>query len=110
MIDWTRLNELRSEIGDEDLADVVEMFLEEADEVVAQVSGGLADREMESQLHFLKGSALNLGLSDLAALCQDGERQAAQGNGAAVDPLRIVSVYQASKTAFLGALAKGNAA
>jgi histidine phosphotransfer protein HptB len=110
MIDWTRLNELRSEIGDEDLADVVEMFLEEADGVVIHISGGLSSAEMESQLHFLKGSALNLGLSDLAALCQDGERQAAQGNGAAVNPTRIVAVYQASKSAFLGALAKGNAA
>ena len=35
MIAWDRLNELRAEIGDDDLADVVAMFLEEADEVVA---------------------------------------------------------------------------
>lgn len=110
MIDWGRLAELRSEIGDEDLADVVTLFLEEADDVVGRIVGGLSDSEMESQLHFLKGSALNLGLKDLSALCQDGERQAGQGNGAAVDANRIVAVYQASKAAFLGALAKGDAA
>ena len=56
MIAWDRLNELRAEIGDEDLADVVTMFLEEADEVVARISCGLPDADMEAQLHFLKGS------------------------------------------------------
>ena len=110
MIDWSRLAELRSEIGDEDLADVVALFLEEADEVVARIAGGLPDAEMEGQLHFLKGSALNLGLKDLSLLCQEGERQSAQGNAATVDRARIANVYQASKTAFLGALAKGSAA
>lgn len=110
MIEWGRLNELRAEIGEEDLADVVTMFLEEADEVVARIFAGLPDPEMAAQLHFLKGSALNLGLSDLSALCQDGERKAAQGRGDLVDPGRITSVYNASKAAFLGALAKGDAA
>ena len=110
MIAWDRLNELRSEIGDEDLADVVAMFLDEADEVVAGIAGGLSDPEMEAQLHFLKGSALNLGLSDLSALCQDGERRAGLGQGSGVDLAAIVSVYEASKIAFMGALAKGDAA
>ncbi len=110
MIEWGRLAELRAEIGDEDLADVVTLFLEEADEAVGRIARGLSDAEMESQLHFLKGSALNLGLKDLSALCQEGERLAGQGNGGAVDPGRIADVYQASKTAFLGALAKGSAA
>ncbi|MBK6465801.1 MAG: Hpt domain-containing protein [Rhodobacter sp.] len=110
MIEWGRLNELRAEIGDEDLADVVEMFLEEADEVVARIAAGLPDAEMEAQLHFLKGSALNLGLSDLSALCQEGERLAGQGRGDGIDLGRIASVYQTSKSTFLGALAKGDAA
>jgi histidine phosphotransfer protein HptB len=110
MIDWARLNELRDEIGEEDLADVVTLFLEEADEVVLKLSPAMADAELESQLHFLKGSALNLGLSDLANLCQDGERKAAQGQGNAIDLAAIKSVYEASKLTFLGALAKGNAA
>ena len=110
MIAWDRLNELRAEIGDEDLADVAAMFLEEADEVVAQLVGVLPDSQIESQLHFLKGSALNLGLSDLSALCQDGERRASLGQGNEIDLGRITAVYEASKAAFLGALAKGNAA
>jgi HPt (histidine-containing phosphotransfer) domain-containing protein len=110
MIDWTRLNELRDEIGEDDLADVVTLFLDEADDVVLRLSSRMSDEEMESQLHFLKGSALNLGLAGLAGLCQDGERKAEQGQGATIDLDAIKSVYEASKIAFLGALAKGSAA
>jgi histidine phosphotransfer protein HptB len=110
MIDWARLHELRDEIGEDDLADVVALFLDEADEVVLRLSPAMPDPELEGQLHFLKGSALNLGLADLAGLCQDGERRAAQGQGAAVDLDAIRSVYEASKTAFMGALTKGTAA
>lgn len=110
MIDWTRLNDLRAEIGEEDLAEVVSLFLEEADEVVASIAALETDEELEAQLHFLKGSALNLGLSDLAGLCQEGERAAAQGHGATVDRNRICTTYAASKSAFLGALTKGTAA
>ncbi len=110
MIDWDRLNELRDEIGAEDLADVVSVFLEEADEVMAQVVAGLPAARMEAQLHFLKGSALNLGLRDFAELCQEGEKRAAAGAEAPVDLARLATVYDASKTAFLGAMATGNAA
>ncbi|WP_225027914.1 Hpt domain-containing protein [Xinfangfangia pollutisoli] len=109
MIDWDRLNELRAEIGDEDLADVVGVFLDETDEVMARIRLVPAC-EMEGRLHFLKGSALNLGLRDFADLCQDGEKRAAAGQAAPVDLDQLAAVYQASKTAFLGALAQGTAA
>ena len=110
MIDWKRVAELKEEIGADGFVEVADMFLDEAEGAVCALMAGLAPEEVEGQLHFLKGSALNLGLADLSALCQSGERQAGQGNGAAVDLGRIASVYEASKAAFLGALAKGNAA
>jgi histidine phosphotransfer protein HptB len=110
MIDWERVAELRSEIGDDDFAEVAGMFLDEADQTVAEMAKGLAAAEVEGQLHFLKGSALNLGLSDLAAICQSGERLAANGQGDAVDLSRVADVYRASKAAFLGGMAKGSAA
>lgn len=102
MIDWTRVKELRDEIGAEDFLEVSGMFLEEADQTIAQLSDELQLQEVESQLHFLKGSALNLGLTDLAAICQEGERLAATGDAAKVDLPRLFAVYQASKAAFLG--------
>jgi HPt (histidine-containing phosphotransfer) domain-containing protein len=105
MIDWKRVEELRMEIGADGFAEVADMFLEEADQAVKALAAGLAVDEVEGQLHFLKGSALNLGLADLAALCQDGERKAAAGYGALVDLGQVARVYQASRALLLGGLA-----
>lgn len=98
MIDWDRLRDLRGEIGDDGFDEVVAMFLEETDEVVGRLSADGGAKALESDLHFLKGSALNLGFSDLAALCQDGERTAALG-GTEIDLDRVRAAYQASKSA-----------
>lgn len=109
MIDWERFNELRDEIGAEDLADVVAVFLDETDEVMARIRE-VSATQMESKLHFLKGSALNLGLRAFADLCQEGEKRAAAGQADPVDLDRLSVLYDTSKSAFLGALARGNAA
>ena len=109
MIDWKRVEELRGEIGSDDFAEVAGMFLEEADATVASLAGG-ACQDVEGQLHFLKGSALNLGLADLAAVCQDGERLSAIGQGKLVDLSRVVAVYQTSRAAFLSGLENLSAA
>lgn len=106
MIDRERLAELRAEVGEDDLADVVALFLEEADEVVARLEGGGLDRpDLTRALHALKGAALNLGLSELAALCAAAE----------VDPAspalpRVPACYAASRRALAGALAGARAA
>lgn len=97
MIDWARIEDLRSEIGADDFLEVVEMFLDEADEVVGRLSGPPMPDQVESQLHFLKGAALNLGLTDLAARCQEGERRAASGDAATVDLAALISGYYASR-------------
>ena len=109
MIEWSRLAELRAEIGADDLADVAELFLEEADEVVARIAGGLPDDRLEADLHFLKGSALNLGLQALAALCQEGERKAAAGQGATVDTAQVAAIWRASRASLLGGLSSDQA-
>jgi HPt (histidine-containing phosphotransfer) domain-containing protein len=110
MIDWARVDELRAEIGAEDFGEVVALFLQEADEVVARLAAGSDPARLEAELHFLKGSALNLGLRDLALLCQDGEKAAAQGLAAGVDPGAVVACYQASRQVFADGLAARMAA
>lgn len=79
MIDWGRVRDLKSEIGAADFAEVIALFLEESEEVIGRISTGQGARQLELDLHFLKGAALNLGFSQLASLCQDGERRAAAG-------------------------------
>ncbi len=99
MIDWARVNELRSEIGAESFDEVAVMFLEEADEAIARLDVSKGAKALESDLHFLKGSALNLGFQRLADLCQIAERSAALGS-VAVDADEIKTSYLASKLAF----------
>ncbi len=104
MIDWQRLKDLKQEIGDDNFGEVVVLFLEEADEVVARLPAAKTAKTMENDLHFLKGSALNLGFTDLAQICQLGERSAAAGE----TDLRleeVVAVYATSRELFLRKLA-----
>lgn len=109
MIDWKRVDELKDEIGADGFAEVADMFLDEAEGAVMALLRGIPADEVEGQLHFLKGSALNLGLSELAAICQDGERRAAAGEGALVDVGLVASVWRASRAGLLGGLAADRA-
>lgn len=101
MIDWERVRELKLEIGPEDFGDVVAVFLQEADDVVARLAGLTDARSIENDLHFLKGSALNLGFADLAQICQMGELNAAIG-AADVGMQAVLDTYRMSRALFLG--------
>ena len=98
MIDWNRVSALREEVGFEDFDEVVEIFLEEVDGEIGQLANepgdGLAER-----LHFLKGSALNLGFRQFSNLCKEGELCVAEPGCVDVDAL--VTCYQASREEFL---------
>lgn len=100
MIDWDRIEELRIEVGADDFCDVVDIFLEEVDEVVGRLrQDGIAG--LEENLHFLKGSALNLGFDAFAQLCQTGETAARQGQGDRVEIGPILDSYATSRAAFV---------
>ncbi|MCR8549562.1 Hpt domain-containing protein [Salipiger sp. P9] len=102
MIDWTRVAELRDEIGIEDFDEVVDLFLQEVATTLATLPG-LAGQpaEIEAGLHFLKGSALNLGFESLAQLCQRGEDAARRGMAGSVDLDGVVRSYEQSRAEFL---------
>lgn len=109
MIDHSRIAELTEEIGAEDLAEVANVFLDESDEVVEKLKSGQTSNIAEA-LHFLKGSALNLGLTTLAQLCHEGEQAATKGTTTPLDLEELTRVYEASKVAFLVMLENKNAA
>lgn len=104
MIDWMRVDELRSEIGSDGFAEVVELFLDEVEGVVIRLKTRPDPAKFESDLHFLKGGAWNLGFAEFGALCQDGERKAAAGHRDDIDIARVVDVYFASRDIFLAGL------
>lgn len=101
MIDWDRVDNLRSEIGDEDFKEVVALFVEEVEEVIDRFQTAPNPAQYEADLHFLKGGALNLGFADLSDLCQKGESAAARGDTQTIDVGAVIVMYQASKQAFL---------
>jgi len=105
-IDWARVRELKDEIGSDEFDAVVALFLEETGTMVDALAGARTD-EYEERLHGLKGTALNLGLANLAELCRDGERQAAAGDARSVPLARILSAYHRARRAFLRGLADG---
>lgn len=103
MIDWNRVSELADEIGAENLGEVVELFLDEAEHALTRL-GPVAT--LEADLHFLKGSASNLGFDGFRAVCAEGESMAAAGRPDEVGIGRIVAVYAESKRRFLAGLAQ----
>lgn len=104
MIDWNRVAELRDEVGPEDFGEVVELFLEEVEGVIARITAPGGANALEQDMHFLKGSALSLGFQEFSAMCQDGERTAAAGGAGQVDINAIAAKYEASKAEFTGGL------
>ncbi|WP_120500105.1 Hpt domain-containing protein [Roseovarius sp. EL26] len=104
MIDWNRVNELRDEIGIEDFDEIVSLFLDEVETEITGIKQLETYMELGEKLHFLKGSALNLGFEGFAQLCQQGEDAADRGDHDKIDPELVVQSYFTSKTLFLGGL------
>lgn len=100
MIDWNRLNELREEIGEDDFAEVVEIFLEEVEGSLDTLKEAPAGTSLRDLMHFLKGSSLNLGFSALADLCRIGESAAEAGGSDRIDRDAIIACYGASRELF----------
>ena len=58
MIQWHRVRQLRDEVGADEFDEVVQIFLDEVQEVIARLHQDTARTQLEQNLHFLKGSAL----------------------------------------------------
>ncbi|MCA8867151.1 MAG: Hpt domain-containing protein [Rhodobacteraceae bacterium] len=101
MINWARVKELESDVGADAFGEVVELFLEEVEQVTNALRQAADGRDLASDMHFLKGSALNLGFDRLAQLCAEGERLATTAEADKVGIDEILLVYDASKREFL---------
>ena len=97
MIDWTRIDELREEVGEDAFEEVLEIFLEETAEAMerlrASAPGGLAE-----DLHFLKGSAQNVGMTALGAACAEQEAEVRSGARTQADVARLESALDAARS------------
>ncbi|PIV73973.1 MAG: histidine kinase [Rhodobacteraceae bacterium CG17_big_fil_post_rev_8_21_14_2_50_65_11] len=97
MIDRERLQDLRDEIGEEDFAEVVTMFLDEMGSVLQDLRDNPEMAGADS-MHGLRGSALNLGFTDFADACTTAERQV--GAGRPVDVVYLDWLFRESVASF----------
>jgi len=101
MIDWTRVAELRDEIGAEDFGEIVDLFLVEVDSAIDRLAAGAGNPEIVAdQMHFLKGAGLNLGFEALSSLCRDGEKAAQNGDANKFSADQVRDVFEASRLCF----------
>lgn len=91
-MDWNRLDELRSEIGEDDLAEVLGLFLEEVQERLVHIEAGQG-RSAAEDLHFVKSAALNIGFVSLAQLSASMEATAA-AHGTPPDPVALRQCFE----------------
>lgn len=101
MIDWNRVLELRNEVGLHDFREVVELFLEEVDEAIARMKDQRDESRLEQDLHFLKGSSLNLGFAAFSNLCYEGEMAARNGKTDSINLTEIFESYAQSRAEFI---------
>jgi HPt (histidine-containing phosphotransfer) domain-containing protein len=105
MIDWARVLELRDEVGAAEFEPVLEMFADEVEEVLIRLSSE-DPAGLESDLHFLKGCACNLGFSAFATLCQSAEALASRQLHHEIDIAQLIGGYATSKQIFRRDLAR----
>lgn len=110
MIDWNRVNELQDEVGIEDFREVSAMFLEEVEDTMTRMIAVPDLSTLEEDMHFLKGSALNLGFEQFSTLCQAGESAAGNGQPETICLDDIFESYASSKAAFIERLGSTKAA
>ena len=96
MIDWNRVSELRSEVGEDDFDEVLVMFFDELADVLENLGTGGVEA-IKRDLHMLKGSAINIGLADVSTLCRDCEMALAANPDNAIDLNAIRTAFVVSK-------------
>lgn len=106
MINWDQVDQLRNEVGQDEFAEVVEIFLEEVEQVAERLARAADTASLGEDLHFLKGCALNLGFENLSTMCQAGERMAADGRADDVEIKPILDCYNTSLDVFLEGIAE----
>ena len=100
MINAARITELKDEVGEDDLFEVIELFCDEVEEVLESLDTAKS-AELPALLHFLKGSALNIGLEAVSSKCLAEEVRLKADPDASPDIDAIRETYAASKAALL---------
>lgn len=96
MIDWDHIDRLRQEVGADSFTEIVDLFRNEVEEVFTRIR---AHGATHTDMHFLKGSAANLGFVEFSKTCQISEHalRAGQEN---IDLAEIFSSFESACSRF----------
>ena len=97
MIDQARIEELKQEIGEDDLREVLDLFCDEVDDSLFALAEQKST-EIPNLLHALKGSALNIGMQALAAACLAEEENCKSAAPRAVNLENLKEIFAESRT------------
>ncbi len=103
MIDWKQARQLQEDVGKEEMAEVVELFLLEVDEAVEALQkdyAGMSSTDRSAAFHFLKGCASNLGFKAFGDECAQCEEITKAGDEPDCQVSDIVVIYENSKQQF----------
>ncbi len=101
MLNLTRIAELKAEVGEDDFAEVFDIFCEEVEEVLDALPT-IPQAELPGKLHFLKGSALNIGLDAVGERCRLEEKKLSEDPEATPDISEIRRLFSESMADLAG--------
>ncbi|MDA0962281.1 MAG: Hpt domain-containing protein [Proteobacteria bacterium] len=105
MIDWTRIAQLRRDIGEEDFDEVIDIFVDEVEGIIDRLRDAASPEQIADDLHSLKGSASNLGFTAVTQVCSAGAVRALCPDQGGFDPTELLQTYEVSKACFLDGIA-----
>ncbi len=100
LIDWDHIDRLRQEVGAEGFREIVGLFHTEVADVFARIR---IHGPNHTDMHFLKGSAANLGFIDFSKVCQIGEHALREGDSP-FDLKSVLTSYETSCQRFASGL------
>lgn len=104
MLNWQQVRQLQTDVGKEDMPEVVELFICEVDEALENLQINYADMALEDScaaFHFLKGCASNLGFQAFGDMCTKGESTTKNGQKPDFEITDFADIYTRSKQQFL---------
>jgi histidine phosphotransfer protein HptB len=106
MLDPARVEQLRTEIGDDGLAQLVEIFCENTPvrlDQLRQACGTLDRKAIGNIAHSLKGSGASIGASEMAEVASELEATAQSSEPPAIEELvrRLETAFEPTRSALV---------
>lgn len=100
MIDWTKVTDLRYELGAENFHEMVGIFVQELDEVIGELDERVELATLPELLVFMTDSSDRLGFSAFAEACRERELALDPQGIEFIDVEHLIILYCESRVAF----------